>query len=292
MLRLRTSSLVGFCTAAFIAAVGTPTAVRSQSFEYDNALRAVEEQVMVSQRIVSEALLAALEFEPESNLARLERSRVQFNSTFRAFLDREGDIGSRLANDLEVIREVEEAEALWLEMDETITRCIEAQAVTAEHVDSLAGLSDSIGTTVGGLADFLRQSAGHNAHGMLENAIQAAVHAEAMSQQMTKEFLLVAYGHQPERYRYALRGTSEDFETGLRGLLEGDFDQLLLPAPTPEIREQLERVDRIWQDEYRPLIDQAIGEEMLDDAAVARMSQANRRLLREMETAASLYRTL
>lgn len=292
MFRLRTSSLVGIYVAAVIAVIGTPTAARSQNFEYDNALRAVEEQVMVSQRIVAEALLAALDFEPESNLARLERSRVQFSSTFGAFLDREGEIGARLANDLEVVREVEEAEALWLEMNETITRCIEAQAVTAEHIDSLAGLSDSLGRAVGGLADGLRQSAGPNAHGMLENAIQAAVHAEAISQQMTKEFLLVAYGHQPERYRYALRNTSEDFETGLRGLLEGDFDQLLLPAPTPEIREQLERVDRIWQDEYRPLIDQAIGEQELDDAAVARMSQANRRLVREMDTAASLYRGL
>ena len=292
MFRLRTSSLVGIYVAAFIAVIGTPTVAGSQNFEYDNALRAVEEQVMVSQRIVSEALLAALEFEPESNLARLERSRVQFNSTFSAFLDREGEIGARLANDLEVVREVEEAEALWLEMDKTITLCIEAQAVTAAHVDRLADLSDSLGRAVGGLADGLRQSAGPNAHGMLENAIQAAVRAEAVSQQMTKEFLLVAYGHQPERYRYALRGTSEGFEKGLRGLLEGDFDQLLLPAPTPEIREQLERVDRIWQDEYRPLIDQAIGEQELDDAAVARMSQANRRLLREMDTAASLYRSL
>ena len=292
MFRLRTSSLVGIHVAAFIAVIGTPTVAGSQNFEYDNALRAVEEQVMVSQRIVSEALLAALDFEPESNLARLERSRVQFNSTFGAFLDREGEIGSRLSNDLELIREVEEAEALWLEMDETITRCVAAQAVTAEHIDSLADLSDGLGRAVGGLADGLRQSAGPNAHGMLENAIQAAVHAEAVSQQMTKEFLLVAYGHQPERFRYALRNTSEEFETGLRGLLEGDFDQLLLPAPTPEIREQLERVDRIWQDEYRPLIDQAIGEQELDDAAVARMSQANRRLLREMETAAGLYRDL
>ena len=292
MFRLRTSSLVGIYVAAIIAVIGSPTVARSQNFEYDNALRAVEEQVMVSQRIVAEALLAALDFESESNLARLERSRVQFNSTFSAFLDREGEIGSRLANDLEVIRDVEEAEELWLEMDATITRCVAAQAVTAEHIGSLANLSDSLGTTVGGLADSLRQSAGPNAHGMLENAIQTAVRAEALSQQMTKEFLLVAYGHQPERYRYALRNTSEDFETGLRGLLEGDFDQLLLPAPTPEIREQLERVDRIWQDEYRPLIDQAIGEQELDDAAVARMSQANRRLLREMDTAASLYRSL
>ena len=119
-----------------------------------------------------------------------------------------------------------------------------------------------------------------------------ALYTQVLSQQMTKDFLLVAYGHQPDRYRSSLRGTSQAFEQKLLGLLEGDFDQLLLPPPTPEIRAQLGRVQQVWRDEYRPLIDRAVDREELDSLTIARISRASRNLFREIGSASQLYRGL
>ena len=189
--------------------------------------------------------------------------------------------------------QVDAVQDLWASMDTAIGAYLLEDDAIAEDVSEIAELSLLLQDAIGDIVEGLRaDSQGRDAHSMLTVATQTAGHTRELSQQMTKEFLLVAYGHQASRNRYALRESLEKFETELFGLLEGDFDRLLLPAPTPGIKEQLQRVERIWRDEYRPLIDRAINEEGLNSGAVALMARVNLRLLREIDSAASMYREL
>lgn len=289
MFKAVTVPIVGFVVAV---GIGSLDPARAQHFKYDTAIDALEAQCMVTHRMVAEAMLVALEFEADNNVARLSRSREQFDMTLRRFRDGNGEIGARVSANPEIVEQVDLAEDLWQSLDAAIGNHVTAAPTTAEHIETIAELGQSLHEALGDLAEGMRHSAGAGAHGMLSNAIEAAVRAETLSQQMTKEFLFVAYGYQADRHRFALRGSAEQFNLVLQGLIQGDIDQRLLPAPTQEIRTQLLTVERIWREQYRPLIDLAIDFKEIDEDTLARVAQANLLLFREIETAAGMYREL
>ena len=178
-------------------------------------------------------------------------------------------------------------------MRAAIDNCIAGNVMTDEHIGAIAEGSLDLQDVVDDLAAGLRtRSMVGESYSMLRVAVETASQTRTLSQQMTKEFLLVAIGHQPGRNRYALRESAEKFETGLNGMLEGDVDRLLLAAPTPEIRDQLGRIKEIWHGLYRPLIERALTEEVLDESAVAQMMPASQRLFGEINAVTNLYNQL
>lgn len=291
MVKTMTFAVAGLGALAVIAA-GASSPARAENFEYDTAIDAIEVHSVVTERMAAEAMLVALGIDRESNVDRLIRSRNQFDSSVQVFRNDASEVGARLAGSPEMSDQVAETEELWQALDAAIAEFLALESMSESHVEAIAKLSESVRDSVGGLATGLRQSAEAGTHSMLGNAIRSVGHSHVLTQQMTKEFLLIAYGYQPDRYRFALRSTAEEFELGLLGLIQGDFDQLLLPAPTPEIRSQLQRVERLWRDEFRPLIYEAINRDDLDPVTVALISEANRRLSREIESATGMYRDL
>ncbi len=291
MLKTVTMALAGMSAMAVVAD-GATSPARAENFEYDTAIDAIEVHSMVTERMAAEAMLVAMGIDLESNVNRLIRTRNQFDSSVQVFRNGAGEVGARLAGDPEMSDQMAETEELWRALDAAIADVVALQPMNESQVEAVARLSESVRDSVGGLATGLEQSAASGTHSMLGNAIRSVAHSHVLSQQMTKEFLLIAYGYQPDRYRFALRSTAEEFELGLLGLIEGDFDQLLLPAPTPEIRSQLQRVERLWRNEFRPLIYEAIDRDALDPVTVALISEANRRLSREIESATGMYRDL
>lgn len=291
MVKTMTFAMAGLGVLAVIAA-GASSPARAENFEYDVAIDAIEVHSMVTERMAAEAVLVALGIDRETNVDRLIRSRDQFDSSVQVFRNDAGEVGARLAGSPEMSDQIAETEELWQALDAAIAEFVVQEPMSESHIEAIAQLSESVRESVGGLATGLRQSAEAGTHSMLGNAIRSVAHSHVLSQQMTKEFLLIAYGYQPDRYRFALRSTAEEFELGLLGLIQGDFDQLLLPAPTPEIRTQLQRVEQLWRDEFRPLIYEAINRDDLDPVTVALLSEANRRLSREIESATGMYRDL
>ncbi len=268
------------------------TSAQAQHFAYDTVASAIEAQGMESQRMVAEIVLMALGAEQPGDAEHLSRSRERFDQTLRRFRDGSSELGARIVGQPEIAEQVLKTEEAWWALDEAIAACIAAEEAADCDVATVAQYSEALQTAVDTLADDLRNSDHQESYSMLTNAVHAAVHAQALSQQMTKEFLLIAYGHQSGRYRSSIRSTSQDFEQRLLGLLEGDFDQLLLPAPTPEIHSQLEGALRLWREECRPLIERAVQGEDPDRATVIRMSRVSRHLAREIASAARLYRGL
>lgn len=286
---------LAFATMGFVAtiiAVFIATTARAQQFTYDTVVGAVEVQGMEAQRIVGDVVLIALGMEEAVDVDSMSLARQQFDGTLSQFRDDSTEFGARTAGHPEIAERVLEAEDLWRAMDQAVDVCVTAETASECDVATVAGLSEDLQTVIDKLVEDLRIAEGQGSYGMLTNAVLTVEQTQVLSQQMTKDFLLVAYGHQPDRYRSSLRGTSQAFEQKLLGLLEGDFDQLLLPPPTPEIRAQLGRVQQVWRDEYRPLIDRAVDREDLDSLTIARISRASRNLFREIGSASQLYRGL
>lgn len=292
MLKAMKSPFAVLLAAMAMVGIGSTNAVRAQNFNYDTAIDSLEAQRMVAHRMVAEAVLVALDFERDSNVARLTRSRDQFADAMRRLSDHDSEIGARAAADPAISQHVDLTADLWRSLEQAIGEHVAAETVTAEHVETIAELGHSLNEAVDDIADEMRHAGNPVAHGMLSNAIETARRAETLTQQMTKEVLLIAFGHRADNNRFALRNTTEQFHLALLGLMQGDIDQRLLPAPTPEILAQLERVERYWEEEYRPLVDRATDSEVIDDGTLARLTQANRWLSLEIESAADMYRAL
>ncbi len=277
--------------AAAILMMAAPA--QAQQGDYHRMAGIADSQAMLAQRMSVEAMLVALDVDQSHNLERLQSSREQFNSAMATLRDGNGPAQIAAVGDPDAVSDFEDSEEAWAAMDAAIADCLTIGTVTIEHVGTIADSSDTLMARMVDLSKSLRDEAeAGESHSMLTVAVGVSNHARARAQEMTKGFLLVAYGHQAERYRYALRISSEDFEAELSDLLDGDFDRLLLPAPTAEIRAQLEQTKRIWDEEYRPFIDQAINGDELDYRMVLRMERVNQRLLQDAHALVRMYAAL
>ncbi len=75
-----------------------------------------------------------------------------------------------------------------------------------------------------------------------------------LTQKMSKEFLLVAYGHEAEDNKLSLLKTYTLLERTLKGLLDDD-ETLGLPGTKPQhIRDQLGVVNELWA-KFKPTVE-------------------------------------
>ena len=111
-----------------------------------------------------------------------------------------------------------------------------------------------------------------------------------LTQKMSKEFLLVAYGHQREDNKLSLLETYSLFERTLKGLRDGD-DTLGLPGTKPQaIRDQLAVVNGLWA-KFKPIVEYGADFKTGDIAMdkVQELAKTNLPLLAEMNKAVGMY---
>ncbi len=277
--------------AAAVLMMAAPA--HAQQSDYHRMAGIADRQAMLAQRMSVEALLVALDVDQSHNLERLRSSRHQFDGAMSVLRLGSGDAQIAAVSDPDAVPDFEDAEEAWANMDAVVADCLSIGTVTMDHVGAIADSSDTLMARMVDISQSLRDEAeAGESHSMLTVAVGVSNHARALSQEMTKGLMLVAYGHQAERYRYSLRISAEDFEAELGDLLDGDFDRLLLPAPTAEIRAQLEETRRIWDEEFRPFVDLAIDGNELDYRTVLRMERVNQRLLQDVDALVGMYAAL
>ena len=112
-----------------------------------------------------------------------------------------------------------------------------------------------------------------------------------LTQKMSKEFVLIAKGHNAEENQLSLLETYELFDRTLKGLKEGD-ETLELDASlnTPEIQQQLLKVLELWTD-FKPLMEKAAdqGSSAITKDDVKKVAADNIPLLKEMNKAVKMY---
>lgn len=244
---------------------------------------------LITQQLAKEALLVALGIDREQNLGRLETARTRFDRALRGLRAGDAALGLSPASDPDLLAELDRVDAVWQEMDSELRTGLANGRFTPDQVDRIAGLSMP-------LLDALDAAAAAGAFprdgqyfSMLLVAIELSDRQRTLVEQMSKELLLIAYGRNVEESRARLQMTASQFGESLDGLIYGDIDRLLLPAPTDSIRDQLAVVSQVWRVELRPIIDAAIAGDPLDRQSITQFTETCDRLLEESSIVVSLY---
>ena len=111
-----------------------------------------------------------------------------------------------------------------------------------------------------------------------------------LTQKMSKEFLLIAYGHDVENNKLSLLETYTLFERTLEGLVDGDATLGLPGTTNADIVAQLGVVSGLWGD-FKPVVSAAAeaSSSSVSGEQISQVAQLNLPLLKNMNKAVGMY---
>lgn len=254
------------------------------AFEYNRAINLAGKQRMLTQKMSKETLLVALEIDQEINIANLKKTRDLFDKTLKGLRDGDQELGLDETKKPTIRKQLQKVETLWEDFDAVITKIIENGTVSQSDINVIAKLNLPLLKEMNKAVKFYEAAAADGGiNKALAKAINLAGRQRMLTQKMTKEFLLKAYGHDVEKNKQSLEETVALFDTTLTGLVEGNSDLGLPAPPTEELKQQLIKVKAMWAD-FRNNIEATPNPE-----TKLKVASNNLPLLKEMNTAVGLY---
>jgi hypothetical protein len=299
MLAMNTSKLS--CRASALTLIGcllmgAPLAGFAQgpsSAEYGVVLNLSGKQRMLSQKMSKEAMLIALDVDKEGNLANLEKTSGLFDKTLKGLRNGSEELRLPPTTSGRILRQLDKIDEIWAQFYPVIQSILADQSVSQEQVAVVAKnnlpLLKEMNKAVG-LYEKDAKKGGLKASPGLAATINLAGKQRMLTQKMSKEFLLVAYGYEREDNKLSLLETYSLFERTLAGLLDGD-ETLGLPGTEPvAIREQLGVVKGLWG-EFKPIVSAGAdyNTTAIPRGQIEALAKANLPLLREMNKAVGMY---
>ncbi len=261
--------------------------------EYGVVLNLSGKQRMLTQKMSKEIMLVVLGVDAQNNLKNLKKTSALFDKTLKGL--RDGDKELRLPPTISkrIRKQLDKIKVLWDDFNRVIKDILNNKKVTKEQVDIIAANNLPLLKQMNRCVKLYEKdasTAGLKADPGLAVTINLAGKQRMLTQKMSKEFLLTAYGHDVENNKLNLLETYTLFERTLKGLLDGD-ETLDLPGTKNEkIREQLAVVQKLWA-VFKPLVTFAVdpktGEIPRDK--VEALAASNLPLLKEMNKAVGMY---
>ncbi|MCP4491183.1 MAG: hypothetical protein GY820_28290 [Gammaproteobacteria bacterium] len=280
-------SLFLFLFSTLSAAAG-PT-----SSEYGVVLNLSGKQRMLTQKMSKEMMLIALNADVEGNLTNLEKTSSLFDKTLKGL--RNGSVELRLprTDSGRILRQLDKIDEIWASFYPVAKEVLKSRAVTKEQVAIVAKnnlpLLKQMNKAVG-LYEKDAKKGGLKAAPGLAATINLSGKQRMLTQKMSKEYLLIAYGHDIDNNKLNLLETYSLFERTLKGLLDGD-ETLGLPGTRPEhIRSQLAVVNGLWK-EFKPIVEAGADYKTtsLEKDKIEKLAKANLPMLKEMNKAVGMY---
>ena len=262
------------------------------SAEYGVVLNLSGKQRMLTQKMSKEVMLIALGVELDKNIQNLVATSSLFDKTLKGLRDGNDDLRLPATSSKRILRQLGKVESLWAEFYPVIQSVIANEKVTKDEVAAIAAknlpLLKEMNKAVG-LYEKDATKGGLKSDPGLAATINLAGKQRMLTQKMSKEFLLVAFGHDTENNKLNLLETFTLFERTLKGLMDGD-DTLGLPGTTqPTIRDQLGVVDAIWL-EFKPIVSKgSVAGAEITGEMVKKLASSNLPLLAEMNKAVGMY---
>ena len=241
------------------------------------------------ERMSAELMFIALGIDTESHVLRLRDARNGFTAVLNSL--RQGDVTMDvpLMDEPEVIRAVADVGALWPDLEDIVLRGISERSLTDQDVGAIADLNPPLAKIALETSSAF-ESAFSNGN-MPSILVVATLHCEAQAlliQRLIKDYLMIAYGQDESFSRALLAESYERFDRVLAGLISGNSDLQLLPAPTPAIAERLAQAEQRWTQLRSILVAAEQGERVSRDLVdeVGRIGDA---VYRDMVAVADLY---
>jgi hypothetical protein len=263
------------------------------SAEYGVVLNLSGKQRMLSQKMSKEVMLIALGVDAPQNLSNLAATSSLFDKTLKGL--RNGSEALRLppTSSDRILRQLGKIDGIWSTFYPVIKEILASQGVSKDQVAVIARhnlpLLKQMNKAVG-LYEKDAKKGGLKAAPGLAATINLAGKQRMLTQKMSKEYLLVAYGHEVEDNKLSLLETYSLFERTLKGLLDGDETLGLPGTQVADIRTQLGVVNDIWI-KFRPIVEfgSAPGTRDIPRDKITELANSNLPLLREMNKAVGMY---
>lgn len=255
------------------------------------AVHLTGELSMRSQRISADTLFVALGVDAKRHIHAIKESSEFFQRVLNGLRHGDESLGLPAVQSPEARAQLDRLEALWHPLDEAVRKGLKARVMGAEEVDAIARLNLALLREADLMVDLLKDEAARiRLYSMLVIATDLSGRQHTLIHRMSKEFLLIAYGHNIEKHRENLARDHALFEHNLAGLIDGDAQMKLFPPPTLEIELQLRRVKEAWR-QFRPLME-AAEQGQPDRKAIAQVAQQVLPLAEEMEEVVHLLEAL
>ena len=251
-------------------------------------------QRMLTQKMSKEVTLIALNINTQENLKNLEATSSLFNKTLTGL--RNGDTSLKLpaTSSDRVLRQLDRVDKLWAEFYPIIQKITANGVVSADELSLIAAnnlpLLKQMNKTVGAY-ESEAANGGLKAAPGLAATINLSGKQRMLTQKMSKEFFLVAAGHEVADNRLNLLETFTLFERTLTGLKVGDDTLGLPPTNDAAILSQLDVVSSLWV-EVKPMFVSAAQGNSISDDYKSKVAGLNLPLLKEMNKAVGMYESL
>jgi hypothetical protein len=271
----------------------TPIAERPiTASEYGVVLNLSGKQRMLSQKMSKEVMLIALGEDVAGNLDNLKATAELFDKTLKGLRSGSEELRLPPTFSKRILKQLGKIDEIWDGFSMAVDQVIEAESASPEAVAQIAAenlpLLKEMNKCVG-LYEKEASKSGLEADPGLAVTLNLSGKQRMLTQKMSKEFLLIAYGHEVEENQLNLLETYTLFERTLKGLVDGDETLDLPGTEDKEIRAQLEVVQDLWS-EFKPLVEAATRTGAKPSAAdIAAIAAANLPLLKNMNAAVGMY---
>ncbi len=263
--------------------------------EFGVVINLAGKQRMLTQKMSKEVMLIALSVDKQQNLVNLGKTSSLFDKTLKGLKNGDSDLGLPAIASKRTLRQLDKIDKLWTEFYPHIKHIISEKNVGDEQLTAIAAqnlpLLKEMNKAVGAYEKEAAKSGIAAAEGFAAT-INLSGKQRMLTQKMSKEFLMIAHGYEPQSNRLNLLETYTLFERTLVGLEKGD-STLGLPATNNDaINAQLKVVDELWK-QAKPVFSNASKEGVTPTPdEVQLVATLNLPLLKEMNKAVGMYEKL
>lgn len=243
----------------------------------------------LSQAMSKELSQVAVGANAEDAIGDLAGQRQRFGELFRE-LD---TLGQTLpARNPEIELHLVGAKEAWPELDRMIGDAISWGHLTHYEFQTSQASARRLDLALGNLQESYRRAAVDlGVHSVILNAIAVAEEQRVLSQEIPKVFILMLNGINQSENRDRLASAIEEFDSDMRGLVEGSPERGLVAAPTPSIRADLQDAQATWTELQATLRLESSGV-TLDAQAIGKVSDLSDTLYRQLDAAILGFRAL
>ena len=220
---------------------GRKSALQLQPVHMSGRLQAL------SQTMITRSLLAALSVDKKRNIDTLAKERDAFVRVLKGLRHGDEKLGLRAAEQPEILEKLARLEKEWSIFGPAVQSIIDTGRITPQNVAIVAECIEPLAEATEQLIDVYEYYAtGGRTFSVLTGMVSRAEAQHALLQEMTAGYLLVAYGHKAETYRARIWAYQAQFDRTLTGLIDGDRQLNMLPAPARPLREQFVEARESW----------------------------------------------
>ncbi len=260
----KTCMLIVSLVTAFSIPATSSFALDAQAEAATRKVNLAGRQRMLSQRMSMAACYMTINVEHDKHLGILREAYEEFVKVHHGLLHGDEEIGLEAEGYRHVVDALNVVDGEWMEYQEILEGFISIQLMSRNafhnmNVDGLSVLNEmniavsQITTSYSADLELLPE--------ILALSIDFAGRQRMLTQKMSKEYCLIQAGIDVDENMENLNQSQAQFNATLNALIDG-VPHVIVAAPTPEIRAQLEEVRVLWEHPHNALASAAAGNEI------------------------------